>query len=158
MRVVLSLLERKQKMASPPCCPPQILPAATAAEIGATAPLKGKEIVLGNKVRAYVVEPNADKLGANGKPKAAVIVFHDIFGYNSGRTNHLCDELAMEGGYLVLAPDVFGESILTEPTDFLSLSFISKVLAMKNRASIQYSTVEKKLVDFVLPFVRGRTE
>ena len=42
-------------------------------------------------------------------PVPAVLVFSDIFGWRSGRTRQICDEIAEKAGVQVLLPNFFHE-------------------------------------------------
>jgi dienelactone hydrolase len=140
----------------PPCCPPQLYPQITAAQAGETSSLKGVELHLGEKknIQAYVVSgPKSDQ-----DIKGCILVFHDIFGYNSGRTHHMCDEIATRGNYLVVAPNFFGENIVNEPEQLVSFSFFTKASALGSRGRVQWHIVEKLLTDVVLPYIRSRTK
>ena len=86
--------------ATPECCPPNSVPSASAKLAGATEPAKGEIITLSDGERAYVARPQ-------GEIKGCIVVFHDVFGFFSGRSHHICDDLA-ESGYLVILPDLYG--------------------------------------------------
>jgi len=142
-----------------PCCPTDMNPSASAVEAGATSDLMGQYLVLPldgrNKtgVRCYVVNGAETDDAIQG----AVVVFHDIFGFNSGRTHHMCDEIAVAGKYLVIAPDFFGESHISDPKELLSLSFFSKGSTLVSRACYPFGEVENKLHRSVFPYIRQRT-
>lgn len=64
------------------------------------------EIITIDDLNLYIAQP-----GIVGSGTKAVVWGHDIFGWNSGRTRELVDQLASETEYLVVLPDFFrGES------------------------------------------------
>jgi dienelactone hydrolase len=82
------------KLDAPLCCPPGSEPSL----VTNYSP-KGSELHIGTSdLNAYVV--------GSADAGAAIIVVYDIFGFNSGRTKEICDQLADEG-YLVILPDFF---------------------------------------------------
>lgn len=107
----LVLLDINQKFwhgsSSPPCCPSGSHPALSTSyhEQGEEIQLKdpnkneGDDDESTRSVNAYVV-------GRSNGSKRCIIVFHDIFGWHSGRTREICDTLASTG-YLVILPDCF---------------------------------------------------
>jgi hypothetical protein len=61
----------------------------------------GMEVIYEARMRDYVVLPPP------GLPlRGAVLIFHDIYGLDSGRTRHVADQIA-SWGYLVIMPDFF---------------------------------------------------
>ena len=91
----------------PACCPPgshgYLSPAADYVERGTVETLGDLEV--------YVVAPpppasDDDEAPPPPLPQRLLIVGYDIFGFNSGRTRQICDELASRG-YLVMLPDFF---------------------------------------------------
>ncbi|XP_070536197.1 carboxymethylenebutenolidase homolog [Ptychodera flava] len=59
----------------------------------------GTDIAINNDVNAYLVEPIGSCL-------AAVVVIHDIYGYEMGATRLVADELASRG-YTAVMPDLY---------------------------------------------------
>lgn len=95
------------------CCPSDSLPALTEDY----APC-GQEIVL-DGLKCYTV-------GEAGCGKA-VVVYYDIFGYNSGRTKSICDQIA-NSGYYVILPDIYhGDGWSpNQPKDAKLMEFVKK--------------------------------
>jgi hypothetical protein len=150
---------------NPPCCPRDSHPAAHADRLGVTTQLRGRQVSIGTSQRslAYVVEPrdvlvrNENRYSADShEVKAAVIVFHDIFGYGSARTHHICDDLAKEG-FFVIAPECFGEQIVADPTEFISLSALKRVRTLIMRYGRQFGVIERQLTDEIIPYIRSNT-
>jgi len=136
-----------------PCCPPGSLPSVSAAQAGATGPTTGEEFLLDAETRAYVARPpNKSEM------KGAVLVFHDIFGYDSARTHHICDEIA-SWGYLVISPDFFGKELagITDETDVFSIwapwRLFTKGGTFLGRARIPFAPVEAKIRNLVMPWL-----
>ena len=78
-----------------PCCtkrshPPLYVPQADAAE-------RGREVLVAG-LPCYETRPSSEISDTNGP---AVLVFTDVFGWRSGRTRLLCDQLAEEAGLQV---------------------------------------------------------
>ena len=149
----LIFLKSKEMAAAAACCPPQSHVSISAAEAGATKPLMGRDLELAEKTRVYVIGPEKDE-----DIKGVVIVFHDIFGFNSGRTHHMCDDVAVASGYLVVAGDFFGESVITEPNELASFSFFSKATKLLGRSGTDFSYVEGRLTRVIVPYIRSRTK
>lgn len=59
----------------------------------------GREVKLGG-LDAYVVRPTA-------APRAAVVLYTDIYGWRFNNTRVWADKLARQTGYLVVVPDFF---------------------------------------------------
>ena len=103
-------------------------------------------------IRAYTSRPT-------GEIKGAILVFHDIFGFASARTHHLCDEMA-KWGYLVLAPDFFGEDLdgIMEYEDIFTIwapwrFFTGQGSLFFRRVRVPWTTVEEKM-DLALQWLR----
>ena len=135
------------------CCPPGSLPKRSAVLAGATTPLKGETTSLPGGRAIYVARPSSNRLDG------AVIVFHDIFGFDSARTHHICDELAEKGNFLVVAPDFFGESYINDRQELASFSFFQKAYHLFfKRAMRGFSDVEKQLTEEVVPYIKKITD
>lgn len=96
-------INRSSAMASPPCCPPNSTPA-----LGRTPPFVGRVVDIesnGAAIKSYVT---GSALEASTH---IVIVFSDVFGYDSGRhfefADHLSTLLNKSIKATVLVPDVF---------------------------------------------------
>jgi hypothetical protein len=80
------------------CCPDGSIGQCSAEQAGQEGELKGSVIELENekhgKVKMYVTGTPTD---AEGKAKPVVMVIHDIFGFDSARTHHMCDYFAHLG-------------------------------------------------------------
>jgi dienelactone hydrolase len=140
----------------PSCCPPDSLPSRSAAQAGANTPTVGEEITLGENVRCYISKPPSGT-----KTKASIVLFHDIFGYNTSRTNHIADELA-SWGYLVIAPDFFGPELdgFKENEDIFSIwapwrPFTGAGSTFVKRARKPWVETEKILVEYTLPWLEN---
>ncbi|XP_077994001.1 carboxymethylenebutenolidase homolog [Glandiceps talaboti] len=70
----------------------------------------GTDIVINANLSAYLVEPVGSCVGA-------VIVIHDIYGYELGATRLIADELATHG-YTAIMPDLFRGNPWTGEGDF----------------------------------------
>ena len=84
---------------------------------------------LGFQAPDYKVEGNEETLADNlkvfwkGSGKNAVLMVHDIFGYNSGRHKNIVAELAEDCGFLVAFPDLYrGEPLPEDSEDFINFS------------------------------------
>ena len=84
----------------PPCCPPGSAPALSTNYVE-----RGAEVEAAGGVQVYVVGPSKPAEEC-GKSRRGVVVYHDIFGWHSGRLRELCDTLA-ERGFVVALPDCF---------------------------------------------------
>ncbi|XP_077993812.1 carboxymethylenebutenolidase homolog [Glandiceps talaboti] len=71
----------------------------------------GTDIVINANLSAYLVEPVGSCLGA-------VIVIHDIYGYELGATRLIADELATHG-YTAIMPDLFRGNPWTSGGDYV---------------------------------------
>ena len=83
-------------------CPPGALGAA----VDSGAGLRGEYKLLkgaggGREVVAYVA--GASNAGA----RAGIILCHDVYGVDGGRLRQVADEMAADGRYVVMAPDLF---------------------------------------------------
>lgn len=98
--------EQKQKSSSGKqkqhkCCPPDTYPALARDE---NYILKGEDIVIDN-LHIYVT--GGSVTGGKHISSSGLVVAHDIFGPDSGRTKEICDFLAMKLKLLVILPDFF---------------------------------------------------
>lgn len=80
------------------CCPPDAFQALARDE---DYVLKGEDIVIDN-LKIYVTGAATADRGSAG-----LIVAHDIFGPDSGRTKEICDYLSVKLKVLVILPDFF---------------------------------------------------
>jgi len=125
------------------CCPPGSVGSRSAAEAGAQGPLKGEEVLIDPDMVAYVSRPT-------GESKGAIVVFHDIFGYDSARTHYIVDEIA-SWGYIVIEPDFYGKKYagVHSEKDVLSLWQPWKIFTggahLISRMRIPWSILEEKL-------------
>mmetsp|Transcript_2740 Transcript_2740/g.6415 ORF Transcript_2740/g.6415 Transcript_2740/m.6415 type:complete len:272 (+) Transcript_2740:54-869(+) len=104
-------------MSAPPCCPEGALPLLQQVDYAA----KGTWMSIGN-LQCYVVQ------GASA-PRAALLVYSDIFGPRSGRHCQICDALAKDLDILVVMPDLFGENLAIRNDGFgIGLVTIGKFL------------------------------
>uniref|UniRef100_A0A7S3PQP2 Dienelactone hydrolase domain-containing protein n=1 Tax=Aplanochytrium stocchinoi TaxID=215587 RepID=A0A7S3PQP2_9STRA len=135
----------------PECCPPGSLPLADDAKsIGATKPLRGEIVRLGDDkigtVRIYSTHPESEQV------RGVVIAIHDIFGFGTSRTHHLCDELANEG-YLVVAPCFYGEDLMPVSGWFSAFTNSRRALG---RVRYPWAKVSPKL-DLVMNYIKTET-
>jgi len=123
----------------PPCCPPGSHPA-----LSTTYADRGEQITVGG-VRLYVVGERSDK---------AIIVYHDIFGWNSGRLREVCDTLAAQGGFLVVMPDCFQGRADKATTVGGSMLLVLSMLWNVRRSS--WARLGPELRDVVLPYAASK--
>ena len=93
-----------------PCCPPE-----SHGELESSYVPKGSEVNLSETLKGYVVEPSEPAT-------KALLILHDIFGPESGRTKEICDMYAKEG-YLVVLPYVFEPASFKEHEDTYILKY-----------------------------------
>ena len=80
------------------CCPPGSHPGLSSS---ACPPLQGDVVTIGH-LKAY-----RTAVSREGPYRGAVIVAHDIWNVNGGRTRAAADLIAASGDYLVVAPDFY---------------------------------------------------
>lgn len=106
-------------------------------------------------IRIYVARP------PEGVPiRGGCVVYFDIFGFGSGRTDHFCDDLAARG-YVAICPDFFGRNLngVSDFTDVLWPPwkiFTGAGSIFWRRMHYPYPVIEKKLLDVALPFLRDK--
>ena len=71
------------------------------------------EIVVVDDLQLYVVQP-----GIQGTNTKAIVWAHDIYGWNSGRTQAMVDQIAAETEYIVVLPDLFRGEEWPEPETY----------------------------------------
>ena len=71
------------------------------------------EIIVIDDLQLYVVQP-----GIQGDGTKAIVWAHDIYGWNSGRTQAMVDQIAAETEYLVVLPDLFRGEEWPEPETY----------------------------------------
>jgi dienelactone hydrolase len=156
-----STSQQQQQQQEPPCCPPGSFPTASAKQAGATEPTRGEIISLpnpktGEDIQVYSVEPPTGT-----EIVGAVIIFHDIFGFNSARTHHVADFIANHG-YFVCSADWFGKELcgITDDQDLYWPPwriFTGSGSTFYRRVRYPWKNVEQKLLDVILPLVRTKT-
>jgi len=138
------------------CCPPgSIGEAASEGYIakGEVRELKSEDGAL--KCSIYVSLPSEP----DGK---ALLILHDIFGVDSGRTKEICDNFAAEG-YVVVLPSLAKGKTLSDDHDPNALQGWRKVFALMGlpttvsyiRQNTWANGVRAKLHGIVLPFMRN---
>ena len=120
---------------SPPCCPQGSEPA-----------------LVSNYVPRGVIETVDDMpIYTIGQGEKAIIVIHDIFGVDSGRTKLICDQLA-DLGYFVILPDFFKK-------DGYVIKDLSIWLLWKILKRVNANTWEKRKDDFtnvLFPYLQNK--
>lgn len=117
-------------------------------------PTGGEEIQLDEATKAYVSRPPAGV-----KPKGGILVFHDVFGYNSARTHYLIDELAAQG-FLCISPDFFGSELagVLDNKDVVDITRPWKLFTggsvMMKRLRVPWANTENKVGELVLPWFK----
>ena len=106
------------KASSPACCPPGSLPELNAAAVARGDPRqpRGRQMQLqasGKLFYVYLVTPPEGVM-----IKGAVVYAHDIFGYCTGRSMLMCDDIAARG-YVVAQPDLFETNDLREEKEMV---------------------------------------
>jgi len=114
---------------SSPCCPSGSVPSAPL--LAESYSEKGTEVEGNGGVRMYVTGPDETTQGVSVATTRAVVVYHDIFGWHSGRIREVCDELAQKHKLLVVMPDCFlgrgGKMQTAREGIFRILSMISNI-------------------------------
>jgi dienelactone hydrolase len=145
---------------APECCPKGSIPSRSAISLGITTNCRGEEIQLNPTVKAYVTKP-AQSTSNHHHIRGGIILFHDIFGYQNGRTRYVADEIA-NWGYLVIAPDFFGNDYPYGTLDRQELSDIfqpGKILSgswtLVQRLRMPWLKIESILKDHAIPWLRS---
>lgn len=132
------------------CCPPGSLGAALAAD---PKSLRGENVELHSpsqgKVVAYVSKPPAD---APSKPGQCLLVLHDVFGVDSGRTKQICDSYATKG-YTVILPDLTRDGSFEPPESFGLGVFKTIFKAISHLYNNTRGPVLARLDEAVLPYL-----
>lgn len=135
------------------CCPPNSLDAVVEAkDLGEMRPLKGKVVEIPREgkesVLMYVTQPSSESVKILG----VIMVFHDIFGFASGRTHHVLDDLA-EAGFVVFSADYFGSRYYTGNREMM---IFLKPWILYSRARMPFNEIEEIFSQTVLPYVRSQ--
>jgi len=87
-----------------------------------------------------------------GTGSKAIILFTDIFGWNSGRTREIADQLAASG-FLVVVPDFFHRQAAT----FASTSIIALILNIPRMLCLlrrfPWSKVGSEIENIIFPYL-----
>jgi len=118
------------------CCPPGSEPALTT----------------DYKDQGKVIEAKQLNFYTVGSGKKAVIVFHDIFGWNSGRTREVCDGLAAQG-FLVVCPDFFHGQAMDFAMNLISM-FLHLPRMLRFLWKFPWKNVEKELNEVIYPYLQ----
>ncbi|TRY78033.1 hypothetical protein TCAL_16709 [Tigriopus californicus] len=94
-----------------------------------------------------VVESNGLNLYIVGKSEKCIIWNYDIFGFNSGRTRQLADQLAHEGQCMVIVPDYY-RGTMKDPTEPDLVEFVKK--------NTQWEQLKVDIEKTVLPYAKGQ--
>mmetsp|Transcript_6391 Transcript_6391/g.7318 ORF Transcript_6391/g.7318 Transcript_6391/m.7318 type:complete len:279 (+) Transcript_6391:120-956(+) len=128
----------------PICCPPDSHGAATSPD---TYTPGGENVTLDNgKLSLYVSRPKPENVG-NGE---AILVLHDIYGPESGRTKQICDRLASEG-YIVVMPTLLENVPLYLATN--GGSIINQLRAVWYLRSYKWKKLKAQLLNHVIPYM-----
>jgi dienelactone hydrolase len=95
-----------------PCCPPGSWEGPL--DVKGPSPAKGDKIKLGEDLTVYYTAPPS---GVSSK--LGVVVFHDVWGHLP-RTLSICDVIAEQGGFHVVAPDCFRGKTKDDVDDVLA--------------------------------------
>jgi len=86
-----------------------------------------------------------------GEGTNAIIVFHDIFGWNSGRIREICDQLADEG-FRVILPDFFhGDCAKFALNTVAMLWNMPRMIKLIRKCP--WKNIEKELQEVVYPYL-----
>jgi len=121
------------------CCPP-----------GSLGELKTSYIPRG-------VIQNLDGLSVYtiGQGEKAIILIHDIFGVDSGRTKEICDQLA-DAGYLVVMPDFFEGDGETEKDIMEGFAMCRAYALIKRLWKCPWKKVQEHLNKTVYPYLESK--
>jgi len=131
--------------ASSPCCPPGSWEGTL--DVNGPSPPKGSFVTMdeaNNTVKAYYASPS------NKESTFGVIVFHDVWGHLP-RLLSICDALAEQGGFHVMAPDVFRSKTKDDVEDMLAWLKeypYDEVVAKDIDACMQYLKTKHNVTSF----------
>ncbi len=121
------------------CCPPGCL----------------RELKTSYKPRGVIENLDGLSVYTIGQGEKAILLIHDIFGVDSGRTKEICDEFA-DAGYLVVMPDFFEKDGETEKDLNEGFFLFRAYSAIKRLWKSPWKAVEEHLNKRVYPFLESK--